>query len=261
MRGSKKVVFHVKHRTVRNTLVIELGKLHRVLSSAPRGGGLIRARSILNHQVSPNPALLPSNGSVRVRRTMRCSDPARYLAKVALVAKAAFPVVGLMTAVPMKRLVKGREESQGIWIECFCTVGVTNAVRAGDPAIHRGETRRCSHIGTINIILVTNATLATPAMVGAVQVATESKTATLIEMNVRNASGRRHATGTGTDAVVVAASIAGKYRVQYSGTHTNVGSMVGRLVARCIREGLNRSPRSLSVIPQSLAAGSHGPLH
>jgi iron complex transport system ATP-binding protein len=192
---------------------------------------------------------------------MRWSDPARYLAKVALMTKAAFPVVGLMTAVPMKKLVKGREESQGVWVECFCTVGVTNAVRAGDPANHKGETRRCSPIGTINIILVTNATLATPAMVGAVQVATESKTATLIEMNVRSTSGRRHATGTGTDAVVVASSIAGKQRVQYSGTHTNLGSMVGRLVARCVREGLRRLPRSLSVSRPSVAAGSHARSH
>ncbi|HEU4686542.1 MAG TPA: adenosylcobinamide amidohydrolase [Nitrospira sp.] len=257
----KNRLFHVKHRTIRNTLVIELGTLHRVLSSAPRGGGLIRARSILNHQVLPNPAILAGNGSAHVPLRKTWGDPARYLAKVAHMVKASFPVVGLMTAVPMKRVVKSREESHGIWIECFCTVGVNNAVRAGDRAIHKGETRRCSEQGTINIILVTNATLATSALVGIVQVATESKTATLIDMDVRNASGRRHATGTGTDAVVVAGSIAGKYKVQYSGTHTNVGSMVGRLVARCVREGLRRSPQSLSVIPTAIPGSTREPLH
>jgi adenosylcobinamide hydrolase len=143
----------------------------------------------------------------------------------------------------MKQLVKNREESGGIWVECFCTVGVTNAIRAGEPASHDGRRSRCDRVGTINIILVTNATLAVPAMVGAVQVATESKTAALVEKTVRSSSGLRFATGTGTDAVVVVSSIDGILRVQYSGTHTRIGSMIGRLVARCVREGLARSDR------------------
>ena len=113
-----------------------------------------------------------------------------------------------------------------MWVECFCTVGVTNAVRAGEPASHDGRSHRCDRIGTINIILVTNATLAVPAMVGAVQGATESKTAALVEKHVRSSSGLHFATGTGTDAIVVASSLDGRHRVQYSGTHTGLGSMI-----------------------------------
>jgi iron complex transport system ATP-binding protein len=165
------------------------------------------------------------------------------LGQVASKVKAASPIVGLMTAVPMKRLVKDREESGGMWVECFCTVGVTNAVRAGEPAYHSGRRSRCDRPGTINIILVTNATLTVPAMVGAVQVATESKTATLIEQEVRSSSSRVNATGTGTDAVVVASSLKGRCRVHYSGTHTTIGSIIGRLVSRCIHKGLRRSAR------------------
>jgi iron complex transport system ATP-binding protein len=224
---------------MRNTLIIELKRLHRVLSSAPRGGGFVRARSILNHQVVPNPV----DAQRREMRSTTWSDPARFLGRLAIGIKAEMPIVGLMTAVPMKQLVKDREEAGGIWIECFCTVGVTNAVKAGEPASHSEGVHHYDQPGTINIILVTNATLAVPAMVGAVQVATESKTATLIQAGVRSASGLPYATGTGTDAVVVACSTSGTYKVQYSGTHTEIGSMIGRLVTRCIREGLDRSVR------------------
>ena len=198
---------------------------------------MVRARSIVNHQVPANPLTLG-------RVVRKWSDPARYLGQLAMRLKAASPVVGLMTAVPMRQLVIDREQSGLILIECFCTVGVTNAVQAGEVATHKGTTRRCDQSGTINIILVTNATLTTPAMVTAVQVATESKTATLIKNKVRSTSGRSClATGTGTDAVVIASSLEGPCRVQYSGTHTEVGSMIGRLVARCVQKGLTRSKR------------------
>jgi iron complex transport system ATP-binding protein len=150
-----------------------------------------------------------------------------------------------MTAVPMKQLVVDREQSGPVWIECFCTVGVTNAVRAGEPLpiTRRMDGRHAP--GTINIILVTNATLTMTAMVGAVQVATESKTGTLIKNKVPSNSSRASslATGTGTDAVVIASSLEGIHRVPYSGTHTEIGAMIGRLVTRCVQVGLTRSIR------------------
>jgi iron complex transport system ATP-binding protein len=158
--------------------------------------------------------------------------------------KVEMPMVGLMTAVPMKQLVVDREQRGPLWIECFCTVGVTNAVRAGDPLTSANRINRRQDPGTINIILITNATLTMTAMVGAVQVATESKTGTLIKNRVPSVSGKSSlATGTGTDAVVVASSLDGVHRVPYSGTHTKIGSMIGRLVSRCVQAGLARSLR------------------
>jgi len=143
----------------------------------------------------------------------------------------------------MKHVVALREESNGIWVECFCTVGVTNAVKAGEPASYTGSGRRCSSAGTINIILVTNAILSIPAMVGAVQVATESKTAVLLEQAISSWTGRHVATGTGTDTVVVACRLRGGPRLHYSGTHTMIGAMIGRVVGRCVQTGLARTAR------------------
>ena len=110
--------------------------------------------------------------------------------------------VGLMTAVPMTQLVVHREARDGLWIEGFATVGVTNAVRAGEPVVRLHSQEATA--GTINLILVTNGCLAVPAMVGAVQVATESKTGVLRDQAVPSWTGLPGATGTGTDAVVVA---------------------------------------------------------
>jgi len=77
-----------------------------------------------------------------------------------------------------------------------------------------------------------------------VQVATESKTGTLIQNKVRSTARKASlATGTGTDAVVVASSLDGVHKTPYSGTHTEIGAMIGRLVSRCVQRGLTRSAR------------------
>ena len=144
----------VRYRVRGATLVIDLAKTYRIVSSAPRGGGIVRGRSILNHQV-PADRVMPGGRSVG-----EWSNPARYLGRLARSVRAAMPVVGLMTAVPMTQLVVDREQSGSLLLECFCTVGVTNAVRAGEPVRSRLErTLDRDQAGTINIILVTNATL------------------------------------------------------------------------------------------------------
>jgi len=240
MISKKGAGFVVEHQVVLNTLILRLDGVHRVLSSAPGGGGLVRARSILNHQVAANPVATGMRKGQASKALTQWPDPARFLGMLADRLGAERPIVGLMTAVPMTRLVRGREGKDGVWVECFCTVGVVNAVKAGEPVRRDPTARGRSQCGTINIILVTNATLTASAMVGVVQVATESKTAVLLGYRIPSASGRGFATGTGTDAVVVAASSYGRHRIQYSGTHTQIGSMIGRLVTRCVGEGLKR---------------------
>ncbi len=74
------------------------------------------------------------------------------------------------------------------------------------------------------------------ALVGAVSVATESKTAKLIEKRILSSSGSGLATGTGTDSIVIA--IGDGPRLRYSGTHTKMGELIGRVVTRGIGVGL-----------------------
>lgn len=219
--------FVVKHQT----LVIDLGKPHRILSSAPHNGGWIRAQYILNHQV-------PANTRCDSLGAPTCpANPSRYLRQTAAEYGIRRPCVALMTAVCLSDLVTLREVRGDLWLEAFVTVGVSNAVRAGEPI---EEQLQGSHLapGTINIILRSNARLSAPAMVEVVQVAAESKAATLLAHTIRSCTGRPGATGTGTDATVI---IAGEGpRLRYSGTHTNMGAMVGSVVSRAVGEGLKR---------------------
>lgn len=216
--------FSVEQRT----LIIRFAPPHRTLSSAVLGGGSQYADYVLNHQ-------LPSGVAAD---SWVFTEPGAYLKGVARDLGLTGRGVGLMTAVSMDRLVCRRMQSRDLWVEAFITVGTSNAVRAGDPATVTEADERPRSAGTINIILVTNADLSVPAMVEAVQVATEAKTAALAEAKVISKVTGTTATGTGTDAIVI---VSGHGRqVRYAGTHTSRGEMVGRVVLEGVGEGLRR---------------------
>jgi len=225
-------------RVRRTTLIVDLGGVRSVLSSAPRAGGITRARYILNHQVAAKPIDRDDRG---MGAGARCADPARTLSKLATSLGIRDKFVGLMTAVSLADLVTVREAYGQIWVEGFVTVGTSNAVRAGEPVTLGSYTNSKTHPGTINLILVTNARLSAAAMVGMVQVATEAKTAVLLRAKVKSWTGRSGATGTGTDAVVVVSGSGPP--MQYSGTHTTLGELVGRVIGRAVTEGLARYVR------------------
>lgn len=220
------------------TLIVDLGVLRVVLSSAPKAGGITRARYILNHQVEARPIGRDSHGK---GAGARYADPARTLSKLATSLGIKGRCVGLMTAVSLADVVTVREADDQIWVEGFVTVGTSNAVRAGEPVTSEQRANSDTRPGTINLILVTNACLPASAMVGMVQVATEAKTAVLLRAKVKSWTGRPGATGTGTDAVVVVSGDGPPQR--YSGTHTILGELVGRVVERAVTEGLARYTR------------------
>ena len=225
-------------RVRRKTLIVDLGGLRSVLSSAPRAGGITRARYILNHEVAAKPM---DRDDRKMGAGARCADPARTLSRLAISLGIRDKFVGLMTAVSLADLVTVREAYGQIWVEGFVTVGTSNAVRAGEPVTSRPRTNGSAHLGTINLILVTNARLSAAAMVGMVQVATEAKTAVLLHARVKSWTGRSGATGTGTDAVVVVSGSGPP--MQYSGTHTILGELVGRVIETAVTEGLRRYVR------------------
>jgi adenosylcobinamide hydrolase len=244
MRTRNLLSLRTHYRVTSDTLVIDLRRPGRVLSSAPQGGGLRSTRYILNHQVNTDSTSDCLTTAVQKPRHPNWGDPARYLRRVSVALGVEDNCVGLMTGVPMEQLVIGREESEGIWVECFATVGINNAVRAGEWPRVGSNPRRATHVGTINLILVTNAALSSAAMVGAVQVATESKTGILRDHAVPSWTGVPGATGTGTDVVVVACRFREKgVRLCYSGTHTVIGAMIGRVISTCVTQGLARAKR------------------
>ena len=210
-------------------LVVKFTQPRRVISTAVRGGGIGWAEAVINHQVSDS----VSDSRKTPSPIQQWEDPSRTLGKVANQLGITGRCIGLMTGVDLAHVVIAREQAGELWIEGFFTIGVTNAVRAGDPA---SDVSQVAPVGTINMILVTNVKFAMPALVGAVVVATESKTGTLIEERISNFSGSGLATGTGTDSIVIA--MGEGPRLRYSGTHTKIGELIGRVVARGVGQGL-----------------------
>ena len=92
-------------------------------------------------------------------------------------------------------------------------------------------------IGTINIIVLTSAILTDAAMVEALMIATEAKSAALQETGVLSPVSNKIATGTGTDAIAVVSG-QGPELVAYCGKHVLFGEVLGRLVTDGVKASI-----------------------
>ena len=141
--------------------------------------------------------------------------------------------VGLLTSRSVATYCDVVVEGGGARARCVATVGLGNALRAGDPAGIAGR------IGTINILVYVNVPLSNEALLEASAVATEAKTAVVLEAGILSRRTGRAATGTGTDCTV-AACATGLSFASYAGKHTNVGSLIGAAAARAVSDGVTR---------------------
>jgi adenosylcobinamide hydrolase len=205
------------------TLIVTFPTLYRVLSWAPLGGGFTEARTVINHQVRTDeyPAY----------------EPDVFLSVLAQQLHVQTPVVGLMTGVKMERLVHQIMRRDAITIECFATVGISNALAVGDPATYEERP------GTINLILAVNRSLTDAAFVEAIAIVTEAKVRALQEAKIQSTVSAMLATGTGTDCVALAGPLNGP-AYQYCGKHTLLGELLGRVVLEAVTEGLCRAGES-----------------
>lgn len=205
-----------------------------VLSSAVVGGGLGRARYIVN---------------MHVRADYDCPRPEDDLAAFAQHRGVDEPFVGLMTAAHTEYACHATATDAGLTVGAVVSVGLSNTTSAGilSPLPVPGHTGAALHSdlatagmapspapGTINAILLIDAAMTPAALVNAVITATEAKTLTLGEWNVRTANGLP-ASGTSTDSVVLACTGRGEEQ-RYAGPATTVGWLVARTVRQTITQ-------------------------
>jgi adenosylcobinamide amidohydrolase len=202
------------------TLIVTFPEPYLVLSWAPLNGGFCQARSVLNHQVRTDEYFT--------------EEPALFLSALAQRLDIVAPTVGLMTGVLMERLVRRVVQHQHLVVECFATVGVSNALAVGDPATYEEKP------GTINIIVIVNQPLTEAVLVEAVSIATEAKTRALFEAEISSTVSAVAATGTGTDCVAIACPY-GTPAYRYCGKHTLLGELLGKTVTEAMEEGLRRT--------------------
>ncbi len=199
-----------------------------VLSSAVLNGGWVRAGTILNLKVPKRPEN-PDAPPEAPERTL-----SRYCRRLGVQGIA----VGMMTAASMNSLRTARASLQDSAMLVLVTSGLSNPLRAGDPAEERPLETAASKIGTINTIIVTSAAMAPPAMVEAVMIAAEAKAAAMQACGVRSRVSNAIATGTGTDAIALACG-EGPPRIRYCGKHTRFGEVLARLVIQATRASIS----------------------
>jgi len=168
-------------------------------------------------------------------------------------------IIGLLTAASMQTFSKATRSYQGIHVDVVVTSGLSNSRAAGAEADYfvlcenegsgdssddggtDGDQRTGANpikAGTINTVVITNATLTPAALVEAYAIAIEAKCRACANHSVTCAkSPSELAQGTGTDCcVLIAASetVAGANsntrRVKHAGKHTLFAEMVGQAV-------------------------------
>ena len=205
-----------------NHLLLELPAEADGLSSAFYGGGMNRLERAVN---------------LYVDRNYECSDPVQDMEnKLREWGYSMSGCAGLMTAVPLEHAAVAEEDTGSAGIFVCVTAAAGNAARAGVErnvlAVYRP--------GTINIMLGIDGCLTPAAMVNAVQTAVEAKAAALADLGITDPENGLIATGTTTDAIVLAVSQSGRYKAEhvYAGTATDLGGAIGRLVYSAVTGSL-----------------------
>jgi adenosylcobinamide amidohydrolase len=200
-------------------LVASFAEPVRACSWAIVGGGLVSIDRVAWCEVRTDDLMPPV-------------DPRTFLLE-RLRGKGMVSAVGLLTSRSVAAYSDRSAEAHGVVARCVATVGLGNALRAGDPAGALGR------IGTINLLVHLDTPLTDEGLLEASAIATEAKTAAVLEAGVLSGRSGRPATGTGTDCTVVTCT-RGLSPASYAGKHTTVGALVGAAVEEAISGGVAR---------------------
>ncbi len=208
-------------------VIISFDNERNIISSAPYNGGLCHASHIYNYRIT-----------FEQEKEYRSIDDTYKQLKEEK--KLEGNMVGLMTSARLESFVNFSWESKDFNATLFLSAGLSNAMCAGD------EIGKSYFAGTINTILILKEEFSQSALVEAIMILTESKIAAMQDLGITSYTSGKKATGTGTDAVLVANG-SGKY-IEYCGKHTAVGRDIARLFKKAFNESvtkadlLNRKP-------------------
>lgn len=206
---------------------LELPAAWRACGSAPLGGGLTRARRLFILNVTEDGRRSPFG----------YPPPEKTLAGYGRDRGWSGPAMGMMTAASMNTCRVAARREAGLAVLVVLTAGLTNARRAGDRADCRSLDAGAPPAGTINILAATNANLTDAALVEALLVLTEAKTAVLQQYGVTSPVSGLPATGTGTDCAAIACGDGPN--VRWCGKHVALGEMLARSVMEALAASLD----------------------
>ena len=212
----------VEHEPERRVLRVRFARLQRVVSWAIAGGGMRRASQVVWLEVDDHELRPPVDARGYVRARLRDAG--------ALDAVALLTSRRLHAYVDCCRDYSSAGSEPALSARCVATVGLGNALRAGDPP---GPSAR---IGTINVLCALSLPLGPEAMLEALALAAEARSLAVREAGIASRRSGLPASGTGTDCIAIAAPASGR-ATHYAGKHTAVGHVIGAAVTSAVSRG------------------------
>ncbi|WP_026580706.1 adenosylcobinamide amidohydrolase [Bacillus sp. J33] len=198
----------------------------KTMSSGVTGSGSGWNRTFLNRHV---------------RKDYDCSDHRAEMAEyVRQIGFEPGETVGMMTAVHVEDYSCTFYEEETFSVCIVVTAGVGNAVDASKSEQHSHHLTP----GTINTWVFVNGSLTEEAFIQCIMTATEAKTRALHDQQVKDAITGTIATGTSTDSILIAATQQGE-NLEYAGTITPLGKVIGKGVYECTIEAIQNSQRRI----------------
>lgn len=204
----------ISERNLPHKLSIQFPKNHQASGWTVLGGGL--------QMPTDRVVFLYLEGS-----QLKTQTPLDYIASVTTTIERENAQIFLTSAHLEDYSVSSSEDNA---VHAVATVGLGNALRAGDPVCMQT-------VGTINLCLVINRRLSPEACLEAISIATEAKCTIMQEEAIQSIQGTGVATGTGTDCICVVDSPLGE-TYHYSGKHTELGFSIASCTRRALRQGI-----------------------
>lgn len=199
------------------------------LSSAIYNGGFKKAKAILNVQATED-----------FSDKQLHADPQKFILESAKKLGLQEDFVGMITAAAVDKFAFASKNDGELSVSVVAT--------AVDP---KGET--CSHAetagepinveeitGTINIMILIDGNPTESCLVSTVITATEAKSAAMWELGIRSRYSGDLATGTITDAIIVAKTGRGA-PIIYGGPASKLGQLVGYCTRKAVKETLMKA--------------------
>jgi len=199
------------------------------VSSAIYNGGFKKTKVLLNVQA---PAEL-SDRQLHANPQKFIMDSSKKLGLPA-------DFVGMVTAAAVDKFALVSKKDGDLTV----TVVATAVDPEGNTCSHAetaGETIQVEEMmGTINIMVVIDGNPSTSCLVTTILTATEAKTAALWELDIRSRYSGDVATGTITDAIIVAKTNRGALIV-YGGPASKLGQLVGYCTRKAVKEAVMKA--------------------
>jgi adenosylcobinamide amidohydrolase len=212
-----------------NVLAVLSRKELSTVSSAIYNGGFKKVKAILNVQA-------PEEYSDQQLHM----DPQKVIVESAKKLGISENFVGMITAAAVDKFALVTKTDGDVTV----SVAATAVDPEGNTCSHAesaGETITVEEMtGTINIMVVIDGNPTESCMVSTVITATEAKAAVMWELDIRSRYSGEVATGTITDAIIVAKTSRGE-PIVYGGPASKLGQLVGYCTRKAVKEAVMRA--------------------